>query len=198
MGEFNKSESNMDMLRTMMERSVPVKDAMTVNVFVADVDDPVEKVADTMVNEGIGSMIIKEDDEPVGIICERDLLEKVISSDQKPSEVKAKDIMEEPLMTANSNTDMLDAMRTMIKNDIGHLPVVDNGALAGIVTVQDALEVTPQILEVIPEREEIQKPESKTEEVEESVCEICGETRQPLIQYKNKWICEECRDFLVG
>ncbi len=188
----------MDMLRTMMERSVPVKDAMTVNVFVADVEDPVEKVANTMVNEGIGSMVIKEDDKPVGIICERDLLEKVISSDQKPSDVKAKDIMEEPLITAKSNTDMLDAMRTMIKNDIGHLPVVTNGELVGIVTVQDALEVTPQILEIIPEREEIQQQENVQDEVQESVCEICGETRKPLIQYKNKWICEECRDFLVG
>jgi len=197
MGEINKSERNMDMLRNMMERSVPVKDAMTVNVYVANLDDPVMEVANTMVNKGIGSMVIKENDEPVGIICERDLLEKVISSDQKPSDVKAKDIMEEPLITTSSNTDMLDAMRIMIKNDIGHLPVVDDGELTGIVTVQDALEVTPQILEIIPEREEIQ-PEGRKEDVKESVCEICGETGKPLIQYKNKWICDECRDFLVG
>lgn len=178
-----------------MERSVPVKDAMTVNVTTATPEEPVMKVADIMVNEGIGSVIITENEEPIGIICERDLLEKVISSDLKPSEVVANDIMVEPLITTDPNTDMLDAMRQMIKNNIGHLPVVESGELIGIVTVQDVLEVTPQILEIIPEREEIEPAE---EEIAESVCEICGEARKPLLQYKNKWICEECRDFLVG
>ncbi len=178
-----------------MTRSVPVKDAMTVNVFTAKPEDQVMEVADTMVNEGIGSIVIVENGEPLGIICERDLLEKVISSDQQPSKVNAEDIMEEPLITTEPNTDMVDAMRVMIKNNIGHLPVVDRGELIGIVTVQDALEVTPQLLEIIPEREEIHQAEEK---VQESVCEICGEARKPLVNYNNKWICEECKDFLMG
>lgn len=178
-----------------MERSVPVKDAMTINAITVTPTASVTKVADIMVNEGVGSVIIIKEDEPVGIICERDLLEKVISSDMKPSEVTARDIMTQPLITTKPGTDMLDAMRTMIQNNIGHLPVVKNGKLMGIVTVQDVLEVTPQILEIIPERKEIAAEE---EAIEESVCEICGETRKSLLQYKNKWICEECRDFLVG
>lgn len=178
-----------------MDRSVPVKDAMTVNAITVDPSESVTKAAEIMVNEGIGSVIIIEDEKPVGIICERDLLEKVISSDLKPSEVTAEEIMEAPLITITPSADMLDAMRLMVRNKIGHLPVVDGEKLAGIVTVRDVLEVTPQILEILPEREEIEKPE---EAIEESVCEICGEARKPLVQYNNKWICEECRDFLVG
>lgn len=178
-----------------MDRSVPVKDAMTVNVITVEPSASVTEVADIMVKEGVGSVVVVEDSEAVGIICERDLLEKVISSDLKPGEVTAEDIMEKPLITADPDTDMLDTMRTMVRNEIGHLPVVDEGGLVGIVTVQDVLEVTPQILEVIPEYEEIEPSE---EEIEESVCEICGEARKPLVQYHNKWICEECRDFLVG
>lgn len=178
-----------------MDRSVPVKDAMTVNVITVAPSDSVTKAADVMVKEGIGSVVVSEGDEPLGIICERDLLEKVISSDLKPSEVTAEDIMEEPLITIDPIADMLEAMRLMVKNKIGHLPVVDGGILTGIVTVQDVLEVTPKILEILPEREEIKTPERS---IEESVCEICGEARKPLMQYNNKWICEECRDFLVG
>lgn len=178
-----------------MDRSVPVKDAMTVNVITVNSTDSVTEAADTMVKEGIGSVIITEEGKPQGIICERDLLEKVISSDLKPSEVTAEDIMEKPLITTDPGADMLDAMRLMVKNKIGHLPVTDGENLVGIVTVQDVLEVTPQILEILPEHEEIETPE---EPIEESVCEICGEARKPLIQYQNKWICEECRDFLVG
>lgn len=178
-----------------MDRSVPVKDAMTVNVITLEPSNSVTEAADTMVREGIGSVIIVENSEPKGIICERDLLEKVISSDLKPSEVNAEEIMEAPLVTIDPDADMLDAMRIMVKNNIGHLPVVDGGELKGIVTVQDVLEVTPQILEILPEREEIE-PEKTS--IEESVCEICGEARKPLVQYQSKWICEECRDFLVG
>lgn len=178
-----------------MIRSVPVKDAMTLDVITVAPSDSVTDAADIMVKKGIGSVVVTQDDKPVGIICERDLLEKVISSDLKPSEVNAENIMAEPLITIDPAADMLDAVRIMVKNEIGHLPVVEEGKLRGIVTVQDVLEVTPQILEVLPEREEI---ETEEEPIEESVCEICGEARKPLIQYNNKWICEECRDFLVG
>ena len=179
-----------------MDRSVPVKDSMTINVITAKASDSVTDVADVMVENGIGSVVIVEGDKPVGIVCERDLLDKVISSDLKPSEVEAESIMVTDLITIDPSADMLDAMRRMIENDIGHLPVVDNGKLVGIVTVQDVLEVTPKILEVIPEHDEIE--ESSEQSIEESVCEICGEARKPLIKYDNKWICEECRDFLVG
>lgn len=178
-----------------MDKSVPVKDAMTVNVITVKPSTSVTKVAEIMVNQGVGSVVITENEKPLGIICERDLLEKVISSDLKPSEVTAERIMEKPLLTTEPETDMLDAMRLMVKNDIGHLPVINEGNLTGIVTVQDVLEVTPQILEVLPEHKEI---ETGPEEIEESVCEICGESRKHLVRYNNKWICEECRDFLVG
>jgi len=180
-----------------MERSLPVREAMTVKVETAPRTATVMEVADIMVEKEVGSVVIIEGGEPVGIICERDLLERVISSDLKPSEVTAEDIMVRPLITTNPDTDMLDAMRTMIKNNIGHLPVVEQGELSGIVTVKDALEVTPRILEVIPERAEVREV-SQEEGISESVCEICGGMRKPLLQFRNKWICEECRDFLVG
>lgn len=178
-----------------MERSVPVKDAMTVNVITVDPSDSVTEVSHIMVEEGIGSVVVTEGSNPLGIICERDLLEKVISSDLKPSEVTAEDIMESPLITIDPVADMLDAMRLMVRNKIGHLPVVEGDKLTGIVTVQDVLEVTPKILEILPEHEEIETTE---EAIEESVCEICGEARKSLVKYNDKWICEECRDFLVG
>ncbi len=179
----------------MMNRTVPVKDAMTVNVKTLDVSASVTEVSNMMVEESIGSVVITETGNPVGIICERDLLEKVISSDRKASEVKASDIMVEPLITTGPEKDMFEALREMIRNDIQHLPVIEDGELVGILTLQDILEITPQILEIIPEYEEIEAPKK---EVEESICDICEEEREPLVQYGNKWICEKCLDFLTG
>lgn len=177
-----------------MNRTVPVKDAMTINVITLGSSASVTEVAELMVEKSIGSVVITENSEPIGIICERDLLEKVISSDLKPSEVTAGNIMVKPVITTDPETDMLDALRTMIEKDIQHLPVVEKGEIVGILTLQDILEITPEILETIPEFEEI---EASKKEVEEPVCDICREPRKPLVQYGNKWICEKCREFLV-
>lgn len=177
-----------------MKRSVPVKDAMTVKVVTVGPSKTVAKAAEMMTENGIGSLVIVRKSKPIGIVTERDLLEKVVSSDLKPSEVRVSNVMSKPLITATPNDDMLDAMRTMVKNRIRRLPVVKGEELVGIVTAQDVTEVSPQILEVLPEHEEIEPKE----EVEESVCEVCGEARKSLSEWNGKWICDECRDYLVG
>ncbi|MBS3815426.1 MAG: CBS domain-containing protein [Hadesarchaea archaeon] len=177
-----------------MDRSVPVKDAMTVNVLTAGPQKTVAKAAEVMTENGVGSLVIVRENKPIGIVTERDILDKVVSSDLKPSEVRVSNVMSKPLITVKPEFDMLDAMRLMVKNRIRRLPVVQDEELVGIVTAQDVTEVSPQILEVIPEREEIEPPE----EVEESVCEVCGEARKSLYEWNGKWICDECRDYLVG
>lgn len=178
-----------------MKRSLPVKDAMTVNVATVTPSNTVAEAAEIMTEEGIGSLVIVRENKPIGIITERDLLEKVVSSDIKPSEIKVNEIMSKPLITVTPKTDILDAIRKMVKNNVRRLPVVEKDEIVGILTAQDVTEVSPQILEILPEREEIEPEE---EEVEESVCEVCAEARKSLSEWNGRWICDECRDYLVG
>lgn len=176
-----------------MKQSIPAKSAMTANVVTVSSNETVVKAAEIMTKKGIGSLIITEGEKPVGIITERDLLEKIVSSDLKASEVQVSEIMSKPLTNIEPDTDLFDAIQIMVRNDIRRLPVVEDEKLIGILSADDVVEVSPKILEIIPEREGIETTE---EVMEESVCEVCGEARKSLHQYNERWICDECRDFL--
>ncbi|KXA95261.1 hypothetical protein AKJ65_02170 [candidate division MSBL1 archaeon SCGC-AAA259E19] len=169
---------------------------MILDVETVETSTSVVEIAKTMAKEEIGSVVVTQNEDAVGIICERDMLDKVIAVDARPDELTAEDIMEEPLTTVEPGENLLDAIRLMVQNNIGHLPVVENGSLAGILTVQDVLKATPEILETLPAREE---RKGATKELSgEGVCEICGEVRSSLVEYNGKWICRECQDFLTG
>jgi ribosomal protein L37AE/L43A len=49
-------------------------------------------------------------------------------------------------------------------------------------------------MEVLPSRAEV----PRGEEVEESVCEVCGEVTASLHEVNGMWVCDNCRDFLGG
>ncbi|KXA95661.1 hypothetical protein AKJ65_01340 [candidate division MSBL1 archaeon SCGC-AAA259E19] len=173
-----------------------VEDAMTVEVETAEPSTPVTDVAKTMAEMEIGSIVVTQNGKAVGIICERDMLDKVVAVNARPGELTAEDIMEKSLISTEPNAEVLDAIRLMVQNDIGHLPVVENGAIVGILTVQDVLKATPRILESLPAPERREKIAEQAPE--ENICEFCGEVKNSLVEYNGRWICEECRDFLTG
>ncbi|KXB07291.1 hypothetical protein AKJ51_01655 [candidate division MSBL1 archaeon SCGC-AAA382A20] len=175
---------------------MPVEDAMTTNVETTKPSIPVTEVAKVMAEKEIGSVVVVENGEAVGIICERDVLDKVVAADAKPGELTAEDIMEASLITTEPDTNILDSVRLMVRNGIGHLPVVDNETLIGILTVQDVLKAMPEFLETLPSREEMER--GLGEATGEGVCEVCGEVGESLVEYNGRWICEECLDFLTG
>jgi len=81
-----------------------------------------------------------------------------------------------------------------VRNKIRRLPVIDRGRLIGIVTASDITAVSPDLIEVLPERPQL----PPSEEIEESVCEVCGEVTASLHEVNGMWVCENCRDFLSG
>lgn len=177
-------------------RSITVEDAMTSDVETAKLSEPVTEIAKVMADKEIGSVVVTRDGEAIGIICERDVLDKVVAANAKPGELNAENIMEKPLITTEPNDDVLDAVRLMVRKSIGHLPVVENETLIGILTVQDVLQAMPEILETLPRRMEEEWEQEKA--TGEGVCEICGETKGHLTEHNGRWICEECLDFLTG
>lgn len=177
-------------------QSITVGDAMTSDVVTAEPSTPVTEVARVMADEEIGSVVVTRGGEAIGIICERDVLDKVVAANARPNELTAEDIMEDPLITAEPNDDVLDAVRLMVRKSIGHLPIVENETLMGILTVQDVLQAMPEILETLPRRKEGEWEQE--EATGEGVCEICGEMKGRLTEHNGRWICEECLDFLTG
>lgn len=97
-------------------------------------------LATVMREEDVGSVIIEEDDEPMGIVTDRDLVLHVLEPREDPTEVTAEDIMTETLVTAQGDDGVFEATATMFENGVRRLPVVDETEnLAGIVTLDDLL-----------------------------------------------------------
>ena len=95
------------------------------------------KLADLMKKNRIGNVVVLDRKKPVGIVTERDLVERVIASDRNPRTTKIARIMSKPLITTKPDSDVFEASAILSKKNIRRLPVVQGGRLVGIITERD-------------------------------------------------------------
>jgi CBS domain-containing protein len=108
------------------------------NVVTADPETTATDLAAQMAEEDVGSIVITEDDEPVGIVTDRDLTIEVIASGEDPSSMSAEDVMESAPVTADADAEIFDVLTEMVDAEVRRVPAVDeNGEVAGIVTFDD-------------------------------------------------------------
>ena len=174
-----------------------VKDVMSSPVVTADEDETTNKIAAAMDKEGLGAVIVtNKAKKSIGIITERDLVIRVIAKNQKPDEVKAKEIMTTPLVTIEPEATVSDAARRMNRLDIRRLGVFYKANLVGIVSDKDLLGVMPELIEIMQERSRIENP-AATEELEEApqsgYCDRCNAYSENLKDRNGQNICDECR-----
>jgi len=127
-----------------------VKEIMTANVKTIRPEDTVKKLAEEMVKNKIGSLVVVEGSgEVVGIATERDIIEDIILLGKSPEEIKVKDVMTKNLITVNPNTSLEEAAEVMVSHKIKKLPVIDKGRLVGIVTATDLIAYENRLVEKI-------------------------------------------------
>jgi CBS domain-containing protein len=99
----------------------------------------IREVARLMRDRSIGSVILVEDDKPVGIVTERDLVRRVLASDRNPDSLKASDICTKSVVTTSALADVGVAVDIMNDYNIRRLVVVDDrsGKVVGILTTDD-------------------------------------------------------------
>jgi CBS domain-containing protein len=130
--------------------ALTVEDVMVSPVFVVDAEKTARKAAEFMSVKEIGSLVVQEDDKVVGIITERDLINRVIVDKKDPDETLVKDIMSKPPVVARPGLSIDDAVRVMFKHKIKKLIVVsgegEKRGLSGIVTLTDIARVNPVLM----------------------------------------------------
>ena len=85
----------------------------------------------------VGSLVITEGKEPIGIFTERDLLKRVVAKDKDPRTTKIGDVMTREVFTVQANEYIGNVHHSLTYKGIRHAPVVDQGVLVGIVSVRD-------------------------------------------------------------
>jgi len=124
---------------------------MVTNVKTVRVDDSVLDAVKKMNKFRIGSIIVVSGDRPVGIITERNILQRVVESGIDPMVIKAREIMSAPLITIESHVPLEEAARLMVRHGVKKLPVVDDGKLVGMITTSDLVRASPIQISIIEE-----------------------------------------------
>ena len=91
----------------------------------------------TMVGANVGSLLVTEDDEIVGIVTERDYLRRVALEGRDENEAAVREIMSGPLVVVGLDTSIEECMALMTERRIRHLPVVDEEKVVGLVSIGD-------------------------------------------------------------
>lgn len=110
---------------------------MTKEAVSTDAGDSCLETAKLMVRMNIGAIVVNEGDRPVGIVTERDFLNKVTARGKDPSKTTLREIMSSPPITISPKATVRDAARMMIEKRVRRLVVVENDKLVGIVSIRD-------------------------------------------------------------
>ena len=123
----------------MSIEAVSVESIMTRGVKCVDERQSVKAVASIMSTNNIGSVIVTEnEDVPVGIITETDIVRIAGLTEAFLPHLLAIDIMSKPVIPIYVGSSIQDAIQTMKLNNVRRLPVLDKGAkMVGIITDKD-------------------------------------------------------------
>ena len=130
-----------------------VGDVMARPVIFVSSNQTARHAAKTMSLYGIGCLVVVENEGVVGIITERDLINRVIVEKKDPEETLVGEIMSKPPIVARPELTLEDAIRVMFTHRIKKLIVVEGEGekrrLAGLVTLTDIARVNQSLMETL-------------------------------------------------
>jgi len=116
--------------------SILVKDIVSETLISVNLGTTAFQVAKMMEQGGIGAVLVKENDNLVGIVTDRDYATK-IAANNLPFETPVEKIMSSPLVTINYDASISTAAVRMTDKKIRKLAVSDIGNIVGIITSTD-------------------------------------------------------------
>ncbi|HLC67415.1 MAG TPA: CBS domain-containing protein [archaeon] len=119
-----------------------VQDIMIRNVICADPSISIRDAAKIMTDNHIGGIVLKKDENVVGIVTDRDVLEAVAGEKEDEN---VSDIMSRYVISVEPDTTIDHAAEIMIKNKIKRLPVMKGEKLLGIITSTDIVAASPSV-----------------------------------------------------
>ena len=90
-----------------------------------------------MAEKNVGALIVIEGEKIVGLITERDYARKIVLMARSSKETPVRDVMTSQVMYVRPDQTSEECMALMTENRLRHLPVMDKGKLAGVVSIGD-------------------------------------------------------------
>jgi CBS domain-containing protein len=116
-----------------------VSEHMSRDLLTVSADDPLGEAAKRMVSRGVGAVLVMEGERLDGILTERDLMRAVAGGYSEQARVSEWMTRHPETIDASDATDHAAAL--MIHGGFRHLPVVEEGHVAGIISIRDLMRV---------------------------------------------------------
>ncbi|MHA1131173.1 MAG: CBS domain-containing protein [Candidatus Helarchaeota archaeon] len=176
------------------EKKLRVKDIMNTNVEVLPATGNAQNAAKIMREKEIGSIVIvdpKNYNQPIGIITERDMNNRIVAENKLASKIKCDEIMSRPVLSISPETQVTDAMHQMATQHIKRLIVMQNQEMVGIISQSDILEIAPYMIEILQDMTKILNEKNKVEYIA-GYCQVCENWSDLLIERDGIFRCPEC------
>ena len=113
-----------------------IREVMTESVVTAPPERTVREIAELMRERNVGSVVLLEEDRPVGFVTDRDLAVSVIADGRDHGD-HAADHASSPVITARPEMQVEEAAELMVRHGVRRLVIVDGERLIGILTLDD-------------------------------------------------------------
>lgn len=121
---------------------MPIEDLAREDVVSAAPETPIAELARQMWDENVGSVVITNDDSPIGIATDRDLAIRTVAEETNPKGQTAEDVMSTDLCSVGPEAGFYEAAQAMSENSVRRLPICnENDELVGIITADDLTEL---------------------------------------------------------
>lgn len=127
---------------------------MTVNQILSTKGKGVHSIVSTitvydalkvMGEKNVGAVLVIEDNVLKGILSERDYARKVVLKNKASKETFVHEIMEKEVITVKPTDDLDFCMGIMSKRRVRHLPVIENDAVTGVISIGDVVKAIIEI-----------------------------------------------------
>jgi CBS domain-containing protein len=117
-----------------------VQEIMTKDVVTIDCKKTIYDACKVYKDKKVGCLVVMDNDILVGLVTERDIIERAILEDRSPRNTQIRDIMSSNLKIIHALAPLEKASQIMKENNIKKLPVILNNKIVGIITQTDISE----------------------------------------------------------
>jgi CBS domain-containing protein len=118
----------------------PVERLLTGPPVAVHPEDTLLSVAEMLVEDSIGAVVVRGTSGPTGVVSERDIVGAVVDGLDLEAD-RASDVMAVDILTIGADEPISTAADAMVSGAVRHLPVVADGVLVGVVSMRDVLAV---------------------------------------------------------
>ena len=123
-----------------MALKTPIKKFMSQNLLSVIPSADVRSAAGLMMEKNVSSLLVKKDEDYIGILTETDIVKKVLAVDRDPKITTVEEIMSYPIASLDEGANLEQAQQMMGERQIRHLLVTRNGRAVGIISVRSLLD----------------------------------------------------------